>query len=131
MIILDTCALVYDALIPKKLSAKATKIINSVAEKKQLCCSDISLWEIGMLIQKKRIDPGTDTQNFLSLMLQSRQIHVIPISAEIAALATTDIRFNHFDPADRIIAATALYHQADLITCDQHLKNLPEISIIW
>src|ERR1700722_6431123 len=100
MIVLDTCALIFDALTPGKLTKVAAKAITQAEKKSQLFCSDISLWEIAMLIQKKRIDPGLDTQTFLQILLQSRQIKVLPITPEIAALSAHDARFNHFDPAD-------------------------------
>src|SRR3990167_3406103 len=102
MIVLDTCALIFDALTPAKLTKTATKAINQAEKKAQLFCADISLWEIAMLIQKGRLDPGTDTQTFLQTMLQARQIGVLPITLEIATLSTSDAKFNHFDPADRI-----------------------------
>jgi PIN domain nuclease of toxin-antitoxin system len=131
VIVLDTCALVYDALTPQKLTAKAKSALLKAEKSDQLFCCDISLWEIGMLIQKKRLSPGTDTENFLLLLLQARKIKVLDINIEIAAIATADERFNHFDPADRLIAATAIHYQAKLITSDQYLKNMPELTIIW
>jgi PIN domain nuclease of toxin-antitoxin system len=131
VIVLDTCALIYDSLTPKKLTAKAKKALINAENSNQLFCCGISLWEIGMLIQKKRINPGVDTESFLLLMLQARQIKVVDINIEIATIATTDERFKHFDPADRLIAATTIHYQANLITCDQHLKNISGLSIIW
>lgn len=131
MIILDTCALIYDALTPKKLSLKAKNAIEDAQKNDDLYCCGISLWEIGMLVQKKRLTPGTDTKSFLLILLQARQIKVVDIDIEIATLATADTRFQHFDPADRLIAATAISHQAGLITCDQHLKKISQLSIIW
>jgi PIN domain nuclease of toxin-antitoxin system len=131
MIILDTCALIFDALTPQKLTPLATKAILAAEKKEQLFCCSISLWEIGMLIQKKRLDPGADTQTFLDLILQIRAIKVLPISTEIATLSSTDSIFKHFDPADRIIAATTLHYKAHLVTCDGHLCDISTLPIIW
>lgn len=129
MIILDTCALIFDALFPDKLSTVAKKTIHN-AKKNELFCCDISLWEIAMLIQKKRLDPNTDAETFMRLMLDAREIHVISISLEIAALSTT-LNTHHLDPADRIIAATAIKHKGALVTCDKKLHSISELSIIW
>ncbi len=131
MILLDTCALVFDALSPKKLTATAKKAIISAEEKNQLFCSDISLWEIAMLVQKKRLEPGVDAQTFLDLLLQSRSIEVLPISTEIAVLSTTHSICDHSDPADRIIAATAIHYHASLVTSDKKLRDIPELRTIW
>lgn len=131
MIVLDTCALVFDALTPEKLTKTALKAINQAEKKSQLFCSDISLWEIAMLIQKNRLDPGTETPTFLKTLLQARQIEVLPITVEIAALSASDASFNHFDPADRIIAATAIAHKASLVSCDKELKKISALPVIW
>lgn len=130
MILLDTCAMIFDALTPDKLSVNAKKSILSAEKKQQLFCSDISLWEIAMLIQKNRIDVATDAKTFLQLVLDARQIQVVPINVDIAALST-QADFRHFDPADRLIAATALHYEAPLITCDKHLNQVVNLSIIW
>lgn len=128
MIVLDTCALVFDALTPEKLSKPAKKLINGGGK---LYCCDISLWEVAMLVQKKRLDPGTDVLSFLQWVLQARQIEVLPITAEIASLSVDYLGYNHFDPADRLIAATCLYYQAKLITCDKKLKEIQDIHVVW
>src|SRR6185437_3777191 len=131
MIILDTCILIFDALTPEKLTSVAKKAITSAEKKEQLFCCDISLWEIAMLVERKRFNPGVDIQTFLKLLLQARSFQVLPITLEVAVLSTTHSICNHFDPADRLIAATALHHSAQLITCDKQLRSIPELSIIW
>jgi len=131
MILLDTCALIFDSLTPEKLTPKAKKNIEKAAEENTLFCCDISLWEIAMLIQKKRLDPGTHTQEFLQLMLNARRIQIYTITPEIAALSCSADLFSHGDPADRIIAATAIYHHVKLITSDQKLSVISQLDIIW
>lgn len=131
MIILDTCALIYDALSPDKLGKAAKKSIIVADKSGSLACSDISLWEIGMLIQKKRIQPGVSTVEFLDLILEARGLQVLSITTEIAALSTDSNSFKHADPADRIIAATTMYHRAKLITCDKRLQGFSELVTIW
>lgn len=130
VIILDTCALVFDALNPEKLTKKVIKIIEKAEQQSLLFCCDISLWEIAMLIQKKRLNPDVDTQTFLNLILTARSISVLEINASIAALSTQH-PFQHHDPADRLIASTARHHQASLITCDEHLSKVPGLQVIW
>jgi PIN domain nuclease of toxin-antitoxin system len=130
VIIIDTCILIWDALSPEKLTYKAKAAIEEAEQQSSLSCCDISLWEIAMLIQKKRLHPGVDTQVFLNLMLTARSVTVLPINPSIAALST-DHCFNHHDPADRLIASTAMHYQASLITCDQHLFQVPGLEIIW
>ena len=83
-------ALIYDALTPARLSARARRAIEAAANDRQLACSDISLWEIAMLISRRRLDPAMDARQFLEDILVARQVHVLPITPEIAVLSQSD-----------------------------------------
>jgi len=83
-----------------------------------------------MLIDKKRLDPGTDTLSFLKLILAARSIQVLPITPEIASLSIS-LPLIQADPADRIIAATTVFHNAVLITADEKLRPGGEVKTIW
>lgn len=131
VIILDTCALIFDALTPQKLTLSAKKAITTAEKQQQLYCSDISLWETAMLVQKKRLTVDVEIQEFLHLIINARGVKVLPINVEIAAIATTYAGYNHYDPADRIIAATTLYHQAALVTSDKELSSIKDLPVIW
>lgn len=131
MIILDTCILIFDALAKEKLSAVAKKTIMHAEEKQQLFCCDISLWEIAMLVQKKRLQVAEEIHSFLNLMLTARKITVLAITPEIAALSVSHPDFQHDDPADRLIAATAIHHDAKLVTCDKMLQRISALNILW
>jgi PIN domain nuclease of toxin-antitoxin system len=96
-----------------------------------LACSDISLWEIAMLISKGRLDPGTDAQKFIQLVLVARNIKVLPITPEIAARSAQPDFCPHGDPADRLIAATTILHKSKLVTSDQKLATVAGLHIIW
>jgi PIN domain nuclease of toxin-antitoxin system len=130
VIVLDTHALVYDALEPARLSARARKAIDLAAATRELACCDISLWEIAMLIARDRLNPGMDARQFLDDLIAARRLHVLPITPEIAVLSQSDA-FSHGDPADRLIAATALLHRAPLVTSDAKLRKLKEITTVW
>lgn len=60
----------------------------------------------------------------------SLELQVISITPAIAALAESGIIL-HGDPSDRLIAATAIAHQAPLITADEKLHALPGLRCIW
>ena len=131
MILLDTHVLIWDALAPNRLSARAQQAITQANQQDGMLLADISLWEIAMLIQKGRIQIGTDAQSFLMLLLQANQLRIIPISAAIALQAVQlPVLVNH-DPADRLIVATALAERAVLITADHNLQNCGIVPILW
>lgn len=131
MILLDTCVLIFDALAPERLTDEALRAMEEGDENGSLACCDISLWEIAMLVAKGRLDPGTDTLSFLKLVLASRAIRPLPITPEIAKISAGDALFAHHDPADRLIAATALHYERPLVTCDEALQTVKGLKIIW
>lgn len=123
MVVLDTNALIFDALNPARLSRKARGLIERAHKRNDLGCSDISLWEIAMLVAKGRLDPGTSALEFMNLALAARSIAMLPITPEIAELSTKLPEAVSADPADRLIAATAIHHGATLISTDTNLKK--------
>lgn len=131
MLLLDTCALIFDALTPERLSARASNAIRQADKAGTLACADISLWEIAMLVAKDRIDPGTEAKTFIDLLLTARNIKVLPITPEIAARSAQADFCPHGDPADRLIAATALLNKARLVTSDKKLAAVTGLQIVW
>ncbi len=131
MIVVDTCALIFDALTPERLTMNAKKAIDKAERQNKLFCCDISLWEVAMLVHKKRIEPGVEVEVFLQLMLGARGVQVLPIDIEIASISINPMLFNHGDPADRLIAATAIHHRAKLVTSDNKLAAISHVEVIW
>lgn len=131
MIVLDTHILIWDALEPAKLSQPAKEAIAAANQAGEILVADISLWEIAMLIQKGRIQVSTDVQTFLNLVLQANNIQLVAISPEIAAQSVQLPATINADPADRLIAATAIVKQATLITADHNLRSATQIATIW
>ena len=118
-------------MFPERLTEVARKTIEKGEQLRNLFCCDISLWEIAMLIQKKRLNPTPDTQTFLETILISRHIQTLSINPEIATISCGSNIFKHNDPSDRLIAATAIHHRAKLITSDQKLSDISGLEIIW
>ena len=131
MIILDTCAIIYDALVEDQLTTLATKELARADQNNALIVSDISFLELAMLVKKGKLEINSKVSEFINLYLQSRNISVIPMSPEIAELAMSfDASINN-DPADRIISATSIIHNARLITSDKNLRKSELIDTIW
>ena len=130
MVVADTHVLIQDALTPQRLSPRARKTIQREADQGTLAASDISLWEIALLIAKGRLDPDKDAKAFLDDLILSRKLIMLPITAAIAVRAQSD-EFPQGDPADRIIAATALEQGLPLITADAHLRKVRGLKVIW
>ena len=130
MIVLDTHVLVFDALDPGRLTPPAREAIQDASERGVLACADISLWEIAMLLARGRLAVAVEPGQFLSDLVLARGLRILPITPEIAVLAQSE-RFSHEDPADRLIAATALAHGARLVTADRQLLDVPDLPTVW
>src|SRR5438445_202687 len=57
--------------------------------------------------------------------------HFEPISAGIAQLAGSFDDAAPGDPADRIIAATAIALESKLVTADRRLRRTPRLEAVW
>ncbi len=127
MTLLDTNVLIFDALYPEKLSKAAKKILNSELE---FSCADISLLELSMLIAKKRIPVDIEPKKFIEAVLASRKIKVLPITPDIA-VRSQSLGVKHKDPADLLIAATAICHGICVLSADEVFKSIPGLKCIW
>lgn len=95
-----------------------------------LACSDIVLWEVAMLSTKNRIAIPVPVEQFLEELILALQLQILPISPAVAAKAQDTI-FEHGDPADRLIAATAMHYEAPLISADQKLVRVAGLEVLW
>jgi len=86
------------------------------AAHQRLAISDIVLWEIAKLMQKRRLAFDADGPEFQA---RQRGLTVIPITMEIAR-AGTQLDFSS-DPADEIIAATSVVEKIPLLTRDRRI----------
>lgn len=131
MILLDTCAFIWDALSHKQLTVTARKRIELADQQQRLMICDITLWEVAMLISKGRVTIGTTAGHFSQLALQARNINIQSITPDIAELSVgLDSSINN-DPADRLIAATAMIHDAEIVTADRNLRESRFLKTVW
>jgi PIN domain nuclease of toxin-antitoxin system len=131
VLLLDTCVLIYDALSPEKLSRRAVAELERGRSSGALACCDISLWEIAMLARRGRITVPGEIKNLLNDMVLANRLTILSITPEIAALSADEGVFAHKDPADRIIAATAMINKVPLVTCDALLQGVRGLKAIW
>lgn len=131
MIVLDTHVIIWDALAPERLSESAQMAIAQANGSDGLIICDISVWEIAMLLQKGRVQVQTDPLTFINLVLQANKVRVQPITPHTAILATQFPAQINQDPADRLIAATALAEHATLVTADRNLQAAGLFPTLW
>ena len=131
MIVVDTHIIIWNALKPEMLSGNAEKAISAANNSDGIIFCEISLWEIAMLMNKGRLIIDIEYIEFIKLILESNKYVLRGITPEIAWLSTDLFSDNNKDPADRIIAATSIIENANLITADKELRQSKEVATIW
>jgi PIN domain nuclease of toxin-antitoxin system len=131
MIAADTHIIIWDALRPELLSKRAKEALHNANETDGILFCEISLWEIAMLIQKNRLKIDVSYLEFISLLKSSNNFIFKGISPEIAQLSANLPEEINQDPADRIICATSILTNTELITADKNLRKANLVKTIW
>ena len=128
--LLDTHALVWWVDGSKKLAREQYRATERAASTGALFVSEISFWEIAMLVEVGKLSVREPLDEWLERAAAAptvQRIGITPtIAREVASLSTT----RKWDPADRIIVATARVLGARLVTSDSriiHSKLVPTI----
>jgi len=117
-VLLDTATWINGVKEPETLPSKALAILRNKTNRFFL--SDISLLEASTLARKRRVDLGMEFNQWVEKAL-AENLQVLPISARVVTIENALPRTFHGDPADRIIAGTAIAHQLTLLTPDARI----------
>ncbi|KAB0672439.1 type II toxin-antitoxin system VapC family toxin [Oryzomonas sagensis] len=131
MIVLDTHALLWWVNDPATLSEPAKTAIDAAVESRSVHVSCISSWEIALLVERGRLRLALDVRDWLCRCEALPFLTFVAVNNAIAVESVRLPDFPHADPADRIIAATALSLGAALVTKDDKLRNYPHVKTIW
>lgn len=129
MIALDTHALLWWALDPAQLSSRAAGILRRM-EQEGGFVSSISLWELGLKIKKQQLDIGMAIEEFARRIERSGTVEVVAVDTTLW-LMSLSLRWNHRDPADRVIVATALAKGVPLLTADEAIRGFNGVTTVW
>ena len=128
MVLFDTCALLWTTLDPGKLTEKefhaAAKELNAEAY-----ISSISVWEIGIKVQKGKLDLKMTLEEYLRMLKKLGTLTILPVDEKIW-LENLRLDWTHRDPVDRTIVATARLNDFPIITKDKLIKEFYP-KIIW
>lgn len=128
--LVDTHVLLWWMANGERLSEAAQAALSS----SPVVVSPISFWEVSMLVGKGRVALDRPTAAWAEDVLALSSVDVAPLTAQIAVLAGELPDF-HGDPADRLLAATAIVHRCPLITKDDKLRRWAdgrsELACVW
>ncbi len=124
MIILDTHIWIW-LMSDESCKIKKSHLlaIEKASKENKIMISAISIWEVCMLVSKKRLILSENALLWTHKALSAPGVNLVPLTPEIFYESTALPEFSHGDPADRLIAATARVLNAKLLTYDTELQK--------
>jgi len=125
--LLDTHAILWIAESSARLSSKVRTLAGK-SDAENFGIAAISLLEIARKAQTGEIDLNPDPASWLDDL--AHRFRVLPLTPKIA-WRSVQLVWDHRDPADRLICATALEHRLTLITHDQEITRWAGVPVLW
>ena len=123
-LLLDTHCWIWMVLgMVERFSRASRSTIEKAARAGLLRVSVISVWEIGMLESKGRLELNTSCTQWINEALATPGLGLVPLTPEIAIESSRLPGRFHGDPADRLLIATARMTRARFMTQDEKILD--------
>ncbi len=119
MILLDTHALLWVAEDDQHLGRRSRQLVDHELATGQVCYSAVSLWELDLLIQGRRLRLAAPTLAWRESLLSKGFVEV-PVNGVVAITAASFVTVLR-DPMDCLVTATAVMRDATLVTADTRI----------
>lgn len=114
-LLLDThCILWWDDRISKLSQTVLTALEN---ENNSLYISDVSIWEIQIKSQLRKIELRTSVATLIEDQIRDNGVRILHIATE-HILGLQNFPFHHKDPFDRLLAAQASLEALTIVSVD-------------
>ena len=124
-ILLDTHVWIWSQESPEQLGPDAQSTVADEAN--ALFVSTTSSLEISRLVWGGRLTLAGRLEAWISESLNALLAETIPLTHEIAITAYNLPGEFHRDPADRMLAATAIVHDLTFMTADERILSYPHL----
>ena len=118
MVLLDTSTLVFWTLDRDRLSTAATL---AITDADRIALSAISIWEIGIKVKKQQLVIPVPVREFTSRLEQVDRVEILPVCVR-TWIGNIELNWDHRDPADRTIVATASLNACPIVTSDSIIQ---------
>ncbi|MFW6598456.1 type II toxin-antitoxin system VapC family toxin [Propionibacteriaceae bacterium Y2011] len=127
-VLLDTHAMLWILTEPAKLSANARRIVED--RNTVLLASAATAWEIATKHRLGKLPTAGAVMSGYERHLERAAIDSLVISPA-HALTAGSLEWQHRDPFDRMLAATAIIEAIPLMTADPAFDTLNGLRLIW
>jgi PIN domain nuclease of toxin-antitoxin system len=131
VILLDTHVWLWWLSDPELLSEAAHASLESAQRGRAIRVSSISVWEVAMLVDRGRLRLRIPVEDWIARSEALPFVRFVPVDNAVALRSVNLPSRLHADPADRILAATALLLGCPLVTKDEKLQSYAAIDCIW
>ena len=128
MIVLDTHAWIWWVSKPARLGRDARREIDRA---KRIGIPAICCLEVATLAARGRISLDRPALQWMHDALELPRVDLLPLNPAVATKAAELPSVFPGDPADRLIAATAILEAALLITKDERMQESAVIRTAW
>jgi len=128
-VLLDTHTWLFAVSAPKRLSAKARKLLSEPSNEMYL--SVASIWEMAIKMSVGKLEMGHvgDLDVFVTSLNASIGVKTLPISVADACAVHT-LPWHHRDPIDRMLVAQASANNLVFVSKDTELKSYG-VKVLW
>ena len=116
----------------EKLSETVRRTLSGIGGKeREFFVSAVTFWEYRLKELRGQLPARRPVREWPDVLSRTGNIHLVNVSTEIWLLAA-ELDWGHRDPADRIIAATALVNGVPVLTKDEvfHQAGGP-VQAVW
>jgi len=129
LILLDTHALLWWALDPDHLSGAAQEVVQEMEDRGGYA-SAISVWELGIKVQRGQLELPITVDELARRIEGGGVVELVPVDTT-TWLRTLSLDWEHRDPADRVIVATAQLKQVPILTKDRVMHGFRQVECLW
>ena len=126
-LLLDTHIILWSSAKPDNLTQGIKDELEN--DSNELWFSPISIWEIILLAEKRRIAIGSDIVKAVRDILHTIPMKEAAINSEVA-IQSRNVNLPHQDPADRFLAATAEVYELTLVTADARIIDADAVPVL-
>ena len=126
-LLLDTHIWIWNHLEPWRISSEVVREMGDPAN--ELWLSPISIWELVLLVEKKRLELHHDMGEWVNQSMKELSLQEASFTSAVAH----ELRFTllgYKDPGDRFLVATARVYDLTLITADERLLRIPDLRLL-
>jgi PIN domain nuclease of toxin-antitoxin system len=128
VIALDTHAWVWWLTKPEKLGKKARRALEKAD---RIGVPAICVWEVAMKAHAGKLKFDRPYAAWIDQALAGDgRVALLPLSPRVATTAV-ELQWDHQDPADRLIVATAQVHDCPLVTLDERIADSRLLHCVW